>query len=114
MYMRGMGRYPKAVRRFRTGMGQTPDVTSTTTLNYPGMPGGDQTNQMIATPLSAQQLATLSMQNAQYFGSQQGLGPFAGSPQGTANPSIAWINQNAMTVLGGTIAFLILWKALSK
>jgi hypothetical protein len=102
----------------RRGFGQTPDVTST--IQYLGVVEGqpaDQTgvNQMIATPVSAQQLAQLSLENAQYFGSQQGLGPFTPQPgtQGTI-PATQWLNQNALTIVIGTAAFLIAWKAFSK
>lgn len=82
MYMRGMGRYGlkryRPMRGYNPGLGQTPDVTSTITYLPEGTPapeGQPGFNQMIATPLTAQQLATLSAQNAAFFGSQAGLGP---------------------------------------
>jgi hypothetical protein len=120
MYMRGMGRFPRvrALRGVRRGFGQLPSSgeptdTSVTTLNYPGMP--IDLGSMIATPLTPSQIAALSVANAQYFGSQQGLGPFAPQP-GTAGTISAtqWINQNAVTVMIGAAIFLIAFKAVSK
>ena len=46
----------------RRGLGQV--ETSTTVLNYPGMP---DLNPMIETPLTASQLASLSAANAAFF-----------------------------------------------
>ena len=86
MYMRGMGRYRGM--RGRRGLGQ---------LNCPGDPGcpgyltpglnqlitqPDQ-NQMIATPLTPEQIAALSAANQAFFGSQQGLGPQTPGAPGT-------------------------------
>lgn len=120
MYMRGAGMrgYGRRGLGRGRGLGQTPDVTSTITYLgvVPDQPVSDQTgqNQMIATPLSPAQLAAQSMANAAFFGTQQGLGPFGGGA-GTASATFTqWLNKNAMTAVIGTVAFLVVWKAISK
>lgn len=77
----------------RLGLGQA-DTTSTTVLNYPGMPI-DQ-NAMIATPLTANQLAALSAANAAFFN------------QPVSGTAASWWSQNSgiVTVTAGALILL--------
>ena len=105
MYMRGgMGKY-QGLKRYRPmrglTQGQCPGDPS-----CPGYPF-DQ-NQMIGTPLSPSQLSAMSIGNAAMFG---------GTPQPGAQGSLSptqWLNTNAITIVAGTVVFLVAWKALSK